>query len=520
VSDSIWFWFYQQVELIDRSFTVDNTTDVHAHTSTFGQCGTSQITYNHLPTALIPTVSRNSTGDAFPSHTKRSPSIATAAPYPNALTLIPDELMTSIYSYCSRSTLLNCMLVDRRQFSLVVPIVWRSVRSPEGNLKQLRGFCSDAESHWVSFGYYSCIPTGKWLTRLNLTLNFCLEMEQACARSRIYLSAIRNYVTTSRPHFSERFHVQEELPYLSDQCPDILRVEISYGNVIRLVLHRQAGTSEWTDLELVVTDATRFMQAEDDQSYASWFSEMLWPGQPPGGRTALLGLRLVRLAVGDSMHYDQRDLGSFEYLLDWIRPYTCHLETLEIGPRACRMADDRKVDCINLLLQLRPSINKLHLCGYMQSNLVARIINTSISNLEELAFYAPLPDYPDDDPYYHDEEYSEYGPFGRVQSITDAHPALVRAIDAIDRLKRLVLYVNPEEVSSRLGLFKTETQEHAPTDRSDIFPISKSCPTSLAHSDDIVFGKDPYCPFPHQKWHDQWLKDMEEALREKRENSR
>jgi hypothetical protein len=118
VSDSIWFWFYQQVELIDRSFTVDNTTDVHAHTSTFGQCGTSQITYNHLPTALIPTVSRNSTGDAFPSHTKRSPSIATAAPYPNALTLIPDELMTSIYSYCSRSTLLNCMLVDRRQFSL------------------------------------------------------------------------------------------------------------------------------------------------------------------------------------------------------------------------------------------------------------------------------------------------------------------------------------------------------------------------------------------------------------------
>jgi hypothetical protein len=290
--------------------------------------------------------------------------------------------------------------------------------------------------------------------------------------------------------------------------------------VIRLVLHRQAGTSEWTDLELVVTDATRFMQAEDDQSYASWFSEMLWPGQPPGGRTALLGLRLVRLAVGDSMHYDQRDLGSFEYLLDWIRPYTCHLETLEIGPRACRMADDRKVDCISLLLQLRPSINKLHLCGYMQSNLVARIINTSISNLEELAFYAPLPDYPDDDPYYHDEEYSEYGPFGRVQSITDAHPALVRAIDAIDRLKRLVLYVNPEEVSSRLGLFKTETQEHAPTDRSDIFPISKSCPTSLAHSDDIVFGKDPYCPFPHQKWHDQWLKDMEEALREKRENSR
>lgn len=161
LSDSPCFWSCQRKELIDQTMTTDNTTDVRAHAATFGQCGTSQITYNHLPTALIPTVPRNPTGDAFPSHTKRSPSAATAAPYPNALTPIPDELMTSIYSYCSRSTLLNCMLVDRRQFSLVVPIVWRSVRSPEGNLKQLRGFCSDAESHWVSFGYYCCNSTEK-----------------------------------------------------------------------------------------------------------------------------------------------------------------------------------------------------------------------------------------------------------------------------------------------------------------------------------------------------------------------
>ena len=174
VPDESYFRFCQHTELIDQTCTADNTTDVHTHAPTFGQCGTSQITYNHLPTALIPIVPPISTRDASPSHTKRSPSIATAAPYANALTPIPDELMTSIYSYCSRSTLLNCMLVDRRQFSLVVPIVWRSVRSPEGNLKQLRGFCSDAESHWVSFGYYSCISTGKWLTRLNLTLNFCL----------------------------------------------------------------------------------------------------------------------------------------------------------------------------------------------------------------------------------------------------------------------------------------------------------------------------------------------------------
>jgi hypothetical protein len=289
--------------------------------------------------------------------------------------------------------------------------------------------------------------------------------------------------------------------------------------VIRLVLHRQAGTSEWTDLEMVVTDATRFMQAEDDQSYASWFSEMLWPGQPPGGRTALLGLRLVRLAVGDSMHYDQRDVGSFEYLLDWIRPYTRHLETLEIGPRACRMADDRKVDCISLLLQLRPSINKLHLCGYMRSNLVARIINTSISNLEELAFYAPLPDYHDDDPYYDDEEYSEYGPSGRVQSITDKHPALVRAIDAIDRLQRLVLYVDVAEMMYRLGRLGDE-DGRAPTDRLDIFIVPKSCPTSLAHVRDHIFQEDARKRVPIQEWHLQWLKDMEEALREKREKSK
>jgi hypothetical protein len=51
------------------------------------------------------------------------------------------------------------MLVDRRQFSLVVPIVWRSVRSPEGNLKQLRGLRSDLESHWVSLGFYSYSKT-------------------------------------------------------------------------------------------------------------------------------------------------------------------------------------------------------------------------------------------------------------------------------------------------------------------------------------------------------------------------
>ena len=139
--------------------TTDNITDVRAHAPTFGQSGTNQSTYNHLPTALIPNVPRHSTGDAFPSHTERSPSIATVTPYPNALTPIPDELMTSIYSYCSRSTLLNCMLVDRRQFSLVVPIVWRSVRSPEGNLKQLRGLRSDLESHWVSFGFDSYSKT-------------------------------------------------------------------------------------------------------------------------------------------------------------------------------------------------------------------------------------------------------------------------------------------------------------------------------------------------------------------------
>lgn len=147
------------MELINQIVIADNTTDGHAHAPTFGQSGTNQSTYNHLPTALIPTVPQNSTGDAFPSHTKRSPSIATAAPYPNALTPIPDELMTSIYSYCLRSTLLNCMLVDRRQFSLVVPIVWRTVRSPEVKFEQLRGFkggvkgsASDPEGRWVSLG--------------------------------------------------------------------------------------------------------------------------------------------------------------------------------------------------------------------------------------------------------------------------------------------------------------------------------------------------------------------------------
>lgn len=147
------------MELIDQTCTADNTTDVHAHAPTFGQSGTSQVTYDHLPTALIPTVPPHSTGDAVPSHTKRSPSVATAAPYPNALTPIPDELMILIYSHCPRSTLLNCMLVDRRQFSLVVAIVWRAVRSPEGNLKQLRGFGrrvrgseNDPEGHWVSSG--------------------------------------------------------------------------------------------------------------------------------------------------------------------------------------------------------------------------------------------------------------------------------------------------------------------------------------------------------------------------------
>jgi hypothetical protein len=51
------------------------------------------------------------------------------------------------------------MLVDRRQFSLVVPIVWRTVRSPEVKFEQLRGFkggvkgsASDPEGRWVSFG--------------------------------------------------------------------------------------------------------------------------------------------------------------------------------------------------------------------------------------------------------------------------------------------------------------------------------------------------------------------------------
>lgn len=287
--------------------------------------------------------------------------------------------------------------------------------------------------------------------------------------------------------------------------------------MIRLVLHRQAGTSEWTDLEMIVTNVTKFMQAEDDQSYASWFSEMLWPWQISEGRTALSGLRLIRLAVEDSMDYHHR----FAYFLDWIRPYTRHLGTLEIGPELCELAEDRMVDNVILLLQLRPSIHKLHLCGTTSSALVARIINTSISNLEELAFCAYLPDYvfEHSDDYDH-EENSQYQPSRRSRSITVKHPELVRSIDAIDRLKRLVLYVNPGEINYQLGRFKNEKREHAPTDCLDIFPVPKSCPISLAHIDDIVFGKDPYHPFPYKKWHDQWLKDMEEALREKRENSK
>lgn len=288
--------------------------------------------------------------------------------------------------------------------------------------------------------------------------------------------------------------------------------------MIRLALHRQAGTSEWTDLEMIVEDVARFIQAEDD--HALWFSEMIWPGHASEGRARVSGVRLVRLAIEDSIYYHRRHVGeTFEYFLDWIRPYTRHLEMLEIGPDLCEFAGDRAVDFIIHLLQLRPSIEKLHLCGSMKSNLVARIIETSISNLEELAFCAYLPDY--DHGYFgydEEEETYQYQPSSGAQPITDRHPALVRAVDAMERLKRLVLYVNPTEFNHRL--YRLQRDDETPTDRLDIFIVPKSCPTSLAHVYDNIFQEDARKRVPIQEWHLQWLKDMEEALREKREKSR
>lgn len=50
---------------------------------------------------------------------------------------LPDELMMIIYDFCPRSTLVNCIVLDHRQFDLVVKRLWRVFDSPKLNLESI-----------------------------------------------------------------------------------------------------------------------------------------------------------------------------------------------------------------------------------------------------------------------------------------------------------------------------------------------------------------------------------------------
>jgi hypothetical protein len=56
---------------------------------------------------------------------------------PSAPPRLPEELMLMIYDFCPRSTLTKCLVLDHRQFDLVVNIIWRTVDSRKVELRRL-----------------------------------------------------------------------------------------------------------------------------------------------------------------------------------------------------------------------------------------------------------------------------------------------------------------------------------------------------------------------------------------------
>jgi hypothetical protein len=62
---------------------------------------------------------------------------------PSAPPRLPDELMLMIYDSCPRSTLTKCLVLDHRQFDLVVKSLWRIVRSRDLNLSHIRWLLHD-----------------------------------------------------------------------------------------------------------------------------------------------------------------------------------------------------------------------------------------------------------------------------------------------------------------------------------------------------------------------------------------